>query len=292
MPAVLKITDQIAADMRAQYEAGEATQAELADLFHVSVPTVNKTVKGVKPPKRKYKRSDKKAQRDAAIVAAYDPDNGVGMRELAEKYEMTYQNVSLILKAGGVSPRQEYFSKLREQSAQRKEAEEKEALAKIEAKKAHIQSLSALWVGGCTIDEFRQAAGLRSVNAAQVKVVHLRKKHGEELFPRRNVRSSLTEEEQAAKVAELSRLYKEDPSNTEALASVFGEKESSVQRRICQLRKNEVNGEELFPRRRKSRKTAESVSEVVEEEKSVEEVPATEVFDSMEFVAEEVTEAE
>lgn len=288
-PATKKITDQIAEDMRAQYEAGEATQAELADLFNVSVPTVNKTVKGVTPVKRKYKKNKAKEQRDATIVAEYDPDNGVGMRELSEKYEMTYQNVSLILKSAGVSPRQEYFSKLREQSSQRKETLAQEVQAKQVAKKEKLQKLSQMWISGCTINEFRAEAGLKSANAAQVKIVHLRKKHGDTMFPRRNVRNTLSAEDREAKVAELSRLYMEDPTNLTALAAVFGEKESSVQRRICDLRKSEENGEDLFPRRRKARKAkvVPEVPEAAEEEKeNVED-------DTVDFISEqvEVTEA-
>lgn len=293
MPAVKKITQEIAEDMRSKYESGEATQAELADLFNVSIPTVNKTVKGVKPAKRKYRVNPAKAQRDAALVAEYDPDAGVGMKELAQKYEMTHQNVSLILKAAGINPQQEYFGKLREQSHKRQKRVEALKQAKRDAKAAKIQELSQLWIGGCTIEQFREAAGLKSANAAQVKIVHLRKKYGEEQFPRRNTRTSMTQEERDAKIAELSRLYQEDPANTAALASVFGEKESSVQRRVCQLRKTLENGEEMFPRRRKARQTVTPtpdttpVSEVAEEE--------TNETENLEFVAEEnevVTEAE
>ena len=278
MPALKKITDTIAEDMRKQYASGEATQAELADLFKVSVPTVNKTVKGVKPEKRKYKTNPAKSERDSAIVAEYNPDNGMGMKELAVKYNMTHQNVSLILKAGGVNPQVEYFGKLKVQSEARKERVQAEKLEKQDKRKEKLERLSELWKSGCSIEQFRDAAGLKSSNAAQVKIVHLRKKNPE-AFPLRSNRSSLSDDERADKVAELSRLYLEDPTKLSALAAVFGEKESSVQRRICQLRALE-NGNQMFPRRR-NRKEKVVVSDEVkvgEEQK--------EMVDGLEFSAE------
>ena len=269
MPAIKKITDQIAEDMRAKYGAGESTQAELADLFNVSVPTVNKTVKGVKPAKRKYKVNPAKAIRDESIVAEYDLDAGIGMKELAAKYEMTHQNVSLILQAAGVNPRQEYFGRLRVQGAVRKEQVAAEAQGKRDAKVQKVQDLAALWQTGCKVEEFRVAAGLKSVNAAQVKIVHLRKKYGDEMFPRRNTRIIIDPADKQAKVEELSAIYLADPKNTAALAAVFGDKESSVQSRICSLRKDLENGEAMFPCRRAKRNTS-YVSVETEEEKELE----------------------
>ncbi len=290
-PAVKKITETIADDMRAKYGTGEATQAELADLFHVSIPTVNKTVKGIKPQKRKYRVNPQKAERDAAIVAEFDPANGVGMKELAAKYDMTHQNVSLILKSNGIKPQQDYFEKLKEKSAARKERLETEKKAHQEAKEAALEKLSQMWKDGCTIDEFRQEAGLKSTNAAQVKIVHLRKKYGDEKFPRRNSSAHSTDADYGQKVAELSKLYLQDPTDLTALAAVFGEKESSVSRRIHLLRKNMENGETMFPRRRKARKS--QASEVAEEEKEGGVATEVEKVEEMEFVADnEVMEAE
>ena len=295
MPAIKKITETIAEDMRAKYEAGESTQAELADLFNVSVPTVNKTVKGVKPAKRKYKTNPAKGVRDAALVAEYDPDNGVGMKELAVKYEMTYQNVSLILQSAGLSPRQNYFTKLKAGAVVRAESVAAEKVAKKTAKATKISMLSELLKSGCKIEEFRKAAGLKSCNAAQVKIVHLRKKYGLEMFPKRSNRVALSPEEIEAKLMELSAAYKADPKNHSALAAVFAEKESSVLRRISLARTNREDGESLFPRQRSKKSVtveAAPVVEEVEEEKTIEEVVEDFASVDLEEIVEGVVEAE
>jgi hypothetical protein len=261
-PAVRKITDEIAADMRAKYETGEYTQAELGELFRVSVPTINKTVKGVKPAKRKYQhRNPKYAERNESIVTEYKA--GATTRDLATKYEMTHQNVSLVLKKAGINPQDRYFSELASQKAERVARVEAEKAAKKAAKAEKVEELSKLWAGGATIEEFRAAAGLKSVGAAQVKVVHLRKKYGEGMFPKRAAFGMTAEKraeaqaEKAEKAKELSRLWI-DKADNEALAAVFGWKPDTVVRRVPKFR--EEFGEEMFPYRRKPKAVAEVVN--------------------------------
>ena len=220
MPAIKKISSQIAEDMRELYETGERTQAELADLFAVSVPTVNKTVRGVRPVKRKYKRSTAKQERNAAMVEAYNPDEGVGMKELAQQFEMTHQNVSIILKKAGINPQKEYFGRLKEQAGDRKVRVEQEREAKREAKRQKLQELSELWKSGCTVEEFRVAGGLKTCNAAQVKIVNLRKKHGEDMFPRRRGRKT--------EVAEVAEVVEKDQVEESVSEEAEEEKEQVV----------------------------------------------------------------
>jgi len=189
---------KIAEDIKAKYQSGESTQSELAESFHVTVSAINKLVKGVKPEKRKYHRNQEKLQRNEKIVAAYK--TGTEVKQLAKQFNMTHQNVSLILKEAGIKPQSSYIAKLKEQGAETKAriAAQKEA-KKIEKLQA-VQQLSTLWKGtfpckgGCTIEEFRVAANLKSVNSAQVKLVLLRKAYGDEMFPRRNRKLQAVEE--------------------------------------------------------------------------------------------------
>ena len=287
MPATKKVTETIAEDMRAQYESGNATQAELADLFNVSVPTVNKTVKGVRPVKRKYRVNSKKSERDAELIAAYDPDNGVDMKSLAERFNMTHQNVSLILKTAGINPQQDYFSKLKQKAADRKQQIMQEKLEKKQENIEKVNTLSRMWIDGATVEQIREAAGLKSENAAQVKLVNLRKQYGDEMFPRRRSVRTFNAEDAQEKIAELSRIYRETPTDKEALGAVFGDEPASVVRRICQLRDRLEDGETLFPRQRKPKnpKVAETVSETVEEKEENDSIE--ESVDSLDFTSEE-----
>ena len=191
---------EIADDIRARYQSGESTQAELAESFHVTASAINRLVKGVKPEKRKYRRNEEKIQRNEQIVEAYNA--GSEVKDLAAKYEMTHQNVSLILKEAGITPQSSYISKLKEQGAATKARLAAEKEQKKQAKIDAVEQLSALWSGGCSIEEFRAAAGLKTVNSAQVKLVLLRKKYGEEKFPRRNRKAGTVETVEAPEVVE------------------------------------------------------------------------------------------
>lgn len=198
---------EIADDIKARYQSGEQTQAELAESFHVTASAINRLVKGVKPEKRKYRRNEGKISRNVEIVAAYN--DGTEVKDIAVQYEMTHQNVSLILKSAGITPQSSYISKLKEQGAATKARLAAEKEAKLEAKEEAVESLSALWSGGCTIEEFRVAAGLKSVNSAQVKLVLLRKKHGDAKFPRRNRRAGEVQEVEAPEAVEEEQVVDE-----------------------------------------------------------------------------------
>lgn len=192
--------DQITEDIRKQYEAGSATQAELAASFEVSVSAINKIVNGVHPAKRKYHRNEAKLQRNVELVKEYN--SGVEVKELASKYEMTHQNVSLILKEAGIVPQSSYIAKLKKQGAATKAAKDAAKVSKRQEKLEAVEKLSQLWISGCSVEEFRAAAGLKSVNSAQVKLVLLRKAHGEVKFPRRNRRAGEVEAVEAPSAVE------------------------------------------------------------------------------------------
>lgn len=275
MPATKKITDQIADDIRGKYQTGDFTQAELADLFSVSVPTINKTVKGVKPEKRKYThRTNKYVERDAEIVRMYTED-GLTTREIVARLaeqdvKMTHQNVSLILNKNGINPRARYFSKLGEQKAERDERLAEAKAAKQAAKEELVEALSTAWKAGTPIDGIRELSGLKSVNAAQVKIVNLRKKYGEEMFPKRAAfgqsaeRLAAAKAEKDQKVEELSALWTEG-ADKERMAAVFGWKPETVTRRIPKLRAE--YGVEKFPYRRQPKaETAEVGQDINVEE--------------------------
>jgi transposase len=269
MPATKKITDQIAEDIRGKYQTGDFTQSELADLFSVSVPTINKTVKGVKPEKRKYThRSNKYAERDAEIVRMYTED-GKTTREIVAALtetgvKMTHQNVSLILKKNDINPRARYFTQLGEQKAERDEKLAEQKAAKRAAKEELVEALSLAWKAGTPIDGIREMAGLKSVNAAQVKIVNLRKKYGVEKFPKRAAfgqsaeKLAAAKEEKDVKVAELSKLWTEG-ADKDQMAAVFGWKPETVTRRIPKLRAE--YGVEAFPYRRQPKAEVAEVGE-------------------------------
>lgn len=268
MAAVKRMTDEIAKDLQEKYATGDYTQAELGELFSFSVPTINKTVKGVVPAKRKYShKTTRFVERNKAILSDYN--SGATTRQLADKYEMTHQNVSLIIKKAGLDPRDRYFEaigKQREEREARLAAEKKE---KAERKMAKVNQISELWKAGATVDEIREAAGLGSVGAAQVKIALLRKKYGVEKFPKRNA-FGLSEEERAEaarkrleKVEELSRLWNSGEATNEEMAAVFGWKPSTVVGRVTSLRKE--FGEERFQYRRKPKaETTEAAEEGLE----------------------------
>lgn len=268
MPNVKRMTDEIAKDLRDKYATGEYTQAELGELFSFSVPTINKVVKDVTPPKRKYShKTTRFVERNKAILADYQA--GATTRQLADKYEMTHQNVSLIIKKAGLDPRDRYFEAIGKQREERKARLAAEKKEKAERKLKKIERLSELWKAGATVDEIREAAGLGSVGAAQVKIALLRKKYGVEKFPKRNA-FGLSEEERAEaarkrleKVEELSRLWNSGEATNDEMASVFGWKPRTLVGRITSLRKE--FGEERFQYRRKPKTETTESTEATEE---------------------------
>jgi transposase len=260
MAATKKITDDIAKDIRERYVTGEYTQAELASEFNVSVPTINKTVKGVAPEKRKYTHTTNRyVERDTEIVRLFN-EEGLTTRQIRDRlaeaedgFDMTHQNVSLILKKNGIVPRERYFSQMAEKREAIEAAREEERAARREAKRQAAERLSEAWKNGADIEEIRVMAGLKTANSTHVKIVNLRKQYGEDMFPKRAAfgMSEETREARRAerdeKAARLSELWKNRASNEE-LAAVFGWKSDTVICRIPLLRKQ--YGEDMFPYRR------------------------------------------
>ncbi len=241
------VTEATTAAVRADYETGNFTQSELATKHALSVPTINRLVKGVKPEKRKYThKSSKFADRNAQVVA--EAQAGASTRELAAKFGVTHQNISLILKKGGYSPIGAHKERLAVKSAARTEAVTAARQAKRDAKMEKITALSNLWKSGAPIAEIQAAAGLKSANAAQVKIVLLRRKHPE-LFPKRPAfgRTAQDTGERLAKVDKLSAAWKAGKSVEDCAAEV-GWSPKTVSRTLPQLRK--VHGVEAFPYRR------------------------------------------
>ena len=285
MAAKKKITFEIGEAIRAKYQSGDYTQGDLSTEFHVSVPTINKVVKGVKPAKRKYThRTSKYATRNAEIVRLYSEENK-NMRDIAVIMDTTHQNISLILKRNGVDPQNQYFSKLAMQKEARQDVIDTAKAAKQAIKEAKVAKLSVMWKSGATIDEIRIESGLKSIGAAQVKLVHLRKRYGLEVFPKRSA-FGMTPERQAAlrverdhKAAILSEMWKKG-SNASEMSAVFGWKENSVTRRLPKLRKE--YGEGMFPYRRARKEKAVVVPEDEVMFSSEDVAPETEVTFSAE----------
>ena len=64
----------------------------------------------------------------------------------------------------------------------------KRAIAQGGYSEAKIQMLSDLWKSGCTAEQFAKKAGLAKPESMYGTIKHLRNKHGEALFPRRDNR--------------------------------------------------------------------------------------------------------
>lgn len=241
------VTEELASAIRADYQSGNFTQAEVAAKHSVSLPTVNRVVKGVKPEKRKYThKTSKFADRNAQVLA--EAQGGASTRELATKFGVTHQNISLILKKAGFTPIAAHKERLAVKSAARAERVSALKAEKSEKKMAKINALSALWKSGAKIGEIRDAAGLKSDNAAQVKIVLLRRKYPD-LFPKRPAfgRTAQDSGEKLAKVEALSAAWKDGKSVAECAAAV-GWTAATVSRTLPHLRS--VHGVEKFPYRR------------------------------------------
>jgi transcriptional regulator with XRE-family HTH domain len=245
------VTETLTNAIRADYESGNFTQAELAEKHAVSIPTVNRVVKGVKPAKRKYThKTSKFAERNSQVLAKAQA--GASTRELAVEFGVTHQNISLILKKGGFTPIVAHRERLAVRATARNEKLTAQKQAKADAKMAKVNALSALWKSGAKIGEIREAAGLKSDNAAQVKIVLLRRKHPE-LFPKRPAFGRSAEQtaeaagEKLAKVEKLSAAWKAGKS-VEECATEVGWTAKTFSRSLPHLRK--THGEGSFPYRR------------------------------------------
>jgi predicted transcriptional regulator len=245
------VTETLSTAIRTDYETGSFTQAELAEKHAVSLPTVNRVVKGIKPAKRKYThKSSKFTERNAQVLAKAQA--GASTRELAAEFGVTHQNISLILKKGGFTPIVAHRERLAVRATARNEKLTAQKQAKADTKMAKVNALSALWKSGAKIGEIRQAAGLKSDNAAQVKIVLLRRKYPD-LFPKRPAfgrTASQTAEaagEKLVKVEKLSAAWNAGKSVDECAAEV-GWSPKTFSRSLPHLRKE--FGVEKFAYRR------------------------------------------
>lgn len=255
-----KIDPALTETIRADYATGNFTQGELAVKHNISAPSVNKLVKGIKPEKRKYThKTSKFTERNAEIRAKAAA--GASTRALAAEYNVTHQNISLILKGQGVSPIAAHKERLAVKSAARAEQVAAAKGAKKDAKMAKVNALSALWKSGAKIGELREFSNLKSDNAMQVKIVILRRKYGIEMFPKRPAfgRTSLTsaegQAEKLVKIQKLSAAWNAGKS-VEECANEVGWKPATFSRSLPHLRKE--FGEAVFNYRRVPTKKAEA----------------------------------
>jgi predicted transcriptional regulator len=252
------VTEELATAIRADYQSGNFTQAEVAAKHSVSLPTVNRVVKGVKPEKRKYThKTSKFADRNAQVLAK--AQGGASTRELATEFGVTHQNISLILKKANFIPIAAHKERLAVKSAARAERVSALKVEKTEKKMAKVNALSALWKSGAKIGEIREVAGLKSDNAAQVKIVLLRRKYPD-LFPKRPAfgRTAQDSGEKLAKVEALSAAWKDGKTVDECAAAV-GWTAATVSRTLPHLRK--THGVEKFPYRRQPAAVKPAVKE-------------------------------
>jgi DNA-binding CsgD family transcriptional regulator len=260
MTVRVKIDETLTATIRSEYQTGTFTQAELAAKHSISLPTVNRLVKDIKLEKRKYThKTSKFTERNAQILAK--AQEGASTRELANAFGVTHQNISLILKKEGYTPIAAHKERLAVKAAARNEKVTAQKAAKSEAKMSKINALSDLWKSGAKIGEIRAAAGLKSDNAAQVKIVLLRRKFPD-LFPKRPAFGRTAQDtaeaagEKLAKVQALSAAWIAGKSSAEC-AEAVGWSVNTMTRTLPNLRK--VHGVEMFPYRRQPKADAPAV---------------------------------
>lgn len=187
MTSTQKTRVTLTAEQIASYSAGEKTQTEIAKDTGVSLPTVNKLLKGVtKPLKRKY-TSVKNNDRNIEVVRLFTQEKKT-LREIAAQFGCTHQNISLILKRNDVDPGQQLAARNNARSAASQEKFLAQRAEKAKTREEKLQVLSTLWKEGKSVEEIRVATGLKSVGAVNVKIVLARRKFGVELFPLRNHR--------------------------------------------------------------------------------------------------------
>ena len=246
------VNETITAAIRSDYQSGSFTQAELATKHSVSLPTVNRLVKGIRPEKRKYThKTSKFAERNAQVLAKAQA--GASTRELATEFGVTHQNISLILRKASFIPIAAHKERLAVKAAARNEAVTAQKKAKADAKLEKITALSNLWKSGASMEAIREAAGLKSINAASVKIVLLRRKYGTDFFPRRPCFGRTAQDtaaaagEKLAKVEKLSEAWKAGKSVEECAAAV-GWSTNTFSRTLPSLRKQFTT--DYFPYRR------------------------------------------
>jgi DNA-binding CsgD family transcriptional regulator len=247
MPVRTPVTETLSNTIREDYLTGSFTQAELASKHGISLPTVNRLVKGVKPERRKYvHKTSKYTERNAQILAK--AQTGASTREIAAEFGVTHQNISLILTKAGFKPSAAHRERLAVNAAARNEKMAAQKQANADTKMAKVNRISELWKSGAKIGEIREACGLKSDNAAQVRIVLWRRKYPD-LFPKRPAfgRTAQDSGEKLAKVEKLSAAWKEGKSISEC-AEFVGWSENTVSRTLPHLRA--TYGNDMFPYRR------------------------------------------
>jgi Mor family transcriptional regulator len=261
------VTAEVSSAVCEDYKSGTFTQEELANKYSLSVPTVNRLIKasGAKPEKRKYQHKDNRfVERNALIVAKHDA--GASTRELSAEFNVTHQNISLILKKAGRSPIAIHKDRLSVKSAARSQRIAGEKANKKAAKFEKIQKLSDMWKSGAKVAEMREVAGLKSDNALQVKIVLLRRKYPD-LFPKRPafgrtaLQSAEGQAERLAKVEKMSAAWNAGKTPAECAESA-GWSVATFVRTLPHLRKE--FGEVKFAYRRNPK--ARDASPVVDVE--------------------------
>lgn len=247
------ITAEITDAIRSDYQTGNFTQAEVAAKYNVSAPIVNRLVKDVKPEKRKYThKTNKFSERNVQILEK--AKSGASTRTLAAEFGVTHQNISLILKKAGHIPIVVHKERLAVNATARNESVAAAKKEKSDKKREKIEALSTLWKSGASMEQIREATGLKSINAASVKIVLLRRKHPD-LFPKRNAFGKTAQQvaeadgERLKKIETLSAAWKEGKSIAECAAAV-GWSEKVLNRSLQSLVTK--YGSEYFPSRNDS----------------------------------------
>lgn len=261
-----KIDETLSTAIRSDYQSGNYTQSELATKHSISLPSVNRLVKDIKLGKRKYThKTSKFAERNAQVLEKAKA--GASTRELATDFGVTHQNISLILRKGGYIPITAHKERLAVKSAARAERVGAQKKERADAKLEKVNALSALWKSGASMETIREASGLKSINAASVKVVLLRRKYGTDLFPRRPSFGRTAQDtaeaaaEKLVKVEKLSAAWKEGKTVGECGAAV-GWSPKTVNRTLPHLRA--THGVDMFPYRRNP-KAGKSESQLEQE---------------------------
>jgi hypothetical protein len=138
--------------------------------------------------KRKYSRNQNIINRNQTILQLFQ--NGTPIKNIAQQFNMTHQNASLIINSFNIKPQQIYIQKLKLQAASNQLNKLQIKQSKQNTKYNKIQLLSNSWINNQNIQEFMKIANLKSLNSAHVKLTLLRKKFGLLMFPLKNKKTT------------------------------------------------------------------------------------------------------
>lgn len=100
---ITKLSDTQKQEIIAMYDAGGVSHADISTKMNVSLPTVSKCLRGIKPAKRKYTNTKGAAVADRnATILRMVKEEGAKAIDIANKLGMTRQNVSLILRKNNI----------------------------------------------------------------------------------------------------------------------------------------------------------------------------------------------